>query len=130
MTTTELNRRQARWAEKLAAFDFTIQHRPGSKNPADAPSRRPDYEPAQGEDLSVDALLPTLQRKLCHSPSGIPEKKEQEIDDQVTIPAMLTHWEPRIIPTCAHNNTCADECKAADESHTDGDTGIPDILVS
>ena len=130
MTTTELNRRQVRWVEKLAAFDFTIQHRPGSKNPADAPSRRPDYEPAQGEDLSADALLPTLQRKLCHSPSGIPEKKGQEIDDQVTIPAMLARWEPRIIPTCAHNNTCADECKAADEGHADGDTGIPDILVS
>ena len=42
---------------------------------------------------------------------------------------MLMCWEPRIIPTCAHNNTCADECKAADESHTDGDTGILDILV-
>ena len=39
-------------------------------------------------------------------------------------------WEPRIIPTCAHNNTCADECKAADESHANNDTGIPDILVS
>ena len=43
---------------------------------------------------------------------------------------MLTHWEPRIIPTYAHNNTCADECKVADESHANGDTGIPDILVS
>ena len=43
---------------------------------------------------------------------------------------MLTCWEPRIIPTCAHNNTCADECKAADESHADSDTGILDILVS
>ena len=60
MTTTELNRRQARWAEKLAAFDFTIQHCLGSKNPTDAPSHHPDYEPAQGEDLSVDTLLPTL----------------------------------------------------------------------
>ena len=81
MTTTELNRRQVRWVEKLAAFDFTIQHCLGSKNPADVLSYCPDYEPAQGEDLSVDALLPTLQRKLCHSPSGIPEKKGQEIDD-------------------------------------------------
>ena len=43
---------------------------------------------------------------------------------------MLTHWEPRIIPTCAHNNTCTDECKVADKSHTNSDTGIPDILVS
>ena len=43
---------------------------------------------------------------------------------------MLVCWEPRIIPTCAHNNTCADECKAADKGHANGDTGIPDILVS
>ena len=43
---------------------------------------------------------------------------------------MLVHWEPKTIPTCIHNNTCADECKAADESHADSDTGIPDILVS
>ena len=42
---------------------------------------------------------------------------------------MLVHWEPRIIPTCAYNNTCADECKVIDESHTNSDTGIPDILI-
>ena len=43
---------------------------------------------------------------------------------------MLVCWEPKTIPTCAHNNTYTDECKAADESHADGDTGILDILVS
>ena len=43
---------------------------------------------------------------------------------------MLVYWEPRIIPTCAHNNTYADECKAADKGHADSDTGILDILVS
>ena len=43
---------------------------------------------------------------------------------------MLVCWEPRIIPTCTHNNTCADKCKVADESHANGDTGILDILVS
>ena len=43
---------------------------------------------------------------------------------------MLVCWEPRIIPTCAHNNTCADKSKVADENHTNGDTGILDILMS
>ena len=43
---------------------------------------------------------------------------------------MLVYWEPRIIPTCAYNNTCADECKVTDESHTNSNTGILDILVS
>lgn len=43
---------------------------------------------------------------------------------------MLARWEPETTPTCAQNTSCTDECQAADESHTDGDTGIPDILVS
>lgn len=43
LTTKQLNRRQARWSEMLSAFQFSIQHRPGSKNlRADALSRRPD----------------------------------------------------------------------------------------
>lgn len=50
MTTKKLNRRQARWAEFLAAFDFEIIHRKGKDNPADAPSRRPDYALDTGEE--------------------------------------------------------------------------------
>src|SRR5438270_474798 len=45
ITTKELSRCQARWAERLAAFDFEIQYRKGSTNPADGPSRPPDDEP-------------------------------------------------------------------------------------
>ncbi|KAI1005125.1 hypothetical protein K3495_g3086 [Podosphaera aphanis] len=37
------NRRQAGYIEKLAAYDFEIYHFLRTKNPADAPSRRPDY---------------------------------------------------------------------------------------
>ena len=62
MTKRELNRRQARWAEKLAAFDFSIEYRAGKSNPADGPSRRPDYRPVKSrEEVS---MLPTLQEKL------------------------------------------------------------------
>jgi len=43
MTTKMLNRRQARWAEFLANYDFVLVHIKGTKNPADGPSRRPDY---------------------------------------------------------------------------------------
>lgn len=62
MGVKQLNGRQARWATFLAAFDFTIEHRSGSSNPADAPSRRPDYD--SGERAPTH-LLPTLQRKLA-----------------------------------------------------------------
>ena len=62
MNVKSLNGRQARWAMKLAPYDFTISHRSGKSNPADAPSRRPDYE-ASRENLNN--LLPTLQQKLA-----------------------------------------------------------------
>ena len=38
-TQTVLSRRQARWQEFLSRFTFTVRHRPGAGNPADALSR-------------------------------------------------------------------------------------------
>ena len=58
-----LNRCQARWAEMLTAFNFIIKHHPGTSNPADVLSWRPDYKPIEGEVLE-DTLLLTLQEKL------------------------------------------------------------------
>ena len=40
----DLSRREARWMEFLSEFDFTILHRPGANNMADALSRRPDLD--------------------------------------------------------------------------------------
>lgn len=39
----KLNDRQFRWVQQLQRYDFTVKYRRGTKNPADAPSRRPDY---------------------------------------------------------------------------------------
>ena len=61
MGVKQLNGRQARWATFLAAFDFVIEHRAGKTNPADAPSRRPDYA---CDERAPSHLLPTLQNKL------------------------------------------------------------------
>ena len=55
MSTKVLNRRQARWAELLAGYDFVLVHTSGSKNPADGPSRRPDY--ANELELPIGTLL-------------------------------------------------------------------------
>jgi transposase InsO family protein len=60
MGTKTLNRRQARWAETLAAFDFVIEYRAGKTNPADPLSRRPDHmrgEPARSENTIRDLFL-------------------------------------------------------------------------
>jgi hypothetical protein len=56
-TTKVLSRRQARGAEILSAYDFTIEHLDGTKNPADGPSRRPDYE--EGYERPSARLLAT-----------------------------------------------------------------------
>ena len=51
MTTKELTRRQARWAEKLADFNFKIVYRSGKSNSkADALTRMPGSTPADGLD--------------------------------------------------------------------------------
>ncbi|SLM34944.1 gag polymerase env [Lasallia pustulata] len=44
MTTPNLTRRQLKWAEKLAEYNFNVTYREGKKNPADSLSRRPDYK--------------------------------------------------------------------------------------
>jgi transposase InsO family protein len=48
-TSKVLNRRQARWAQELAGYDFKIIYRPGTSNgKSDALSRRPEYRPDKG----------------------------------------------------------------------------------
>jgi len=64
MTVKQLSRRQAGWALVLSAIDFEITHRAGKTNPADGPSRRPDYE---NTVPIANTLLPTLQNKLALS---------------------------------------------------------------
>jgi hypothetical protein len=63
MTMKELSKRQVRWAERLSAFDFEIEYQKGANNPADGPSRRPDYGPINS-DAEAQLLLPTLRNKL------------------------------------------------------------------
>ena len=57
MSSRVLNRRQARWSMFLSEFNFRLDYLPGIKNPADAPSHRPDYVPREGDEVL------NLQRK-------------------------------------------------------------------
>jgi RNase H-like domain found in reverse transcriptase/Reverse transcriptase (RNA-dependent DNA polymerase)/Retroviral aspartyl protease len=120
MTTKELNRRQARWAEKLAAFDFVIEHRPGSKNPADAPSRRPDYMAS----ITKHTLLPTLQEKLRRGIFGNPEAS-QEVKDLVA--GLMAYPGERCVPTDLE--TCGQKNAPVDESCAAGVTRDLELLV-
>ena len=69
MSTKVLNRRQARWAELLADYDFVLTHTPGKRNPADGPSRRPDYAE---NPLPIGSLIPPQALRLLPSPSPPP----------------------------------------------------------
>lgn len=55
-TSKQLNRRQARWSEFLADFNFTIIYRPGVQGTKpDALTRRSDYHPRErGSSLQVE----------------------------------------------------------------------------
>jgi len=65
MSTKALNRRQARWAELLANYDFVLIPIPGTKNPSDGPSRRPDY--AQDVPVPTGSLIPPNALRLLPS---------------------------------------------------------------
>lgn len=73
MTKRKLNGRQARWAEELAAFDFVLEYRSGSSNPADGPSRRPDHHLGSGLDsvqmVDLSSKLRTVATVSCSQSS-------------------------------------------------------------
>ena len=67
-TTKKLNRRQVRWAETMANFDFKVYHRAGTLNgAADALSRRTDLRETD-RPLAYDAVLKSEQDgTLCYN---------------------------------------------------------------
>ena len=84
MAQTTLNGRQARWLMQLAPYDFTIHYRKGTLNPADGPSRRPDYTEVAGppdDNSTVTKLMPTLSNKLATVSSGACEQSGVEGSD-------------------------------------------------
>jgi hypothetical protein len=72
MKQPRINGRQARWLIYLTPYDFIIRHRPGSMNPADGPSRRPDLTRPAGE---IHSLVQTdlLASKLVGTDSNLPK---------------------------------------------------------
>ena len=63
MTTKDLRGHQARWWEILSGYNLETVYQPGRYNPADGPSRRPDYmpEPRVETPVSYRLLVAALQ---------------------------------------------------------------------
>jgi hypothetical protein len=84
ITTKELSRRQAKWAEKLAEFNFKILYQSGAKNhKADALTRMPGYRPDSDEDnrrkYQHQTLIP-LNRLLAQA---IDEPSKKPLSNQI-----------------------------------------------
>ena len=77
-TTKQLNRRQVRWAETLASYDFRINHVRGTENGrADALSRRPDHE--IGTKPTPASILKVSGNFLTYRPPEIATLAEMSI---------------------------------------------------
>jgi hypothetical protein len=77
MTTKDLKPLQVRWAERLSRFDFVIEHVEGRINPADGPSRRPDYaiddsdSPEEPKDFLTFAALSARRFERVAPPNEV-----------------------------------------------------------
>ncbi|CAA9373459.1 hypothetical protein AVDCRST_MAG94-4350 [uncultured Leptolyngbya sp.] len=72
MTTKPLSGRLIRWYQKLQEYDLRIVHRPGRLNPADAPSRRPDYIKGANQVLEVPKWFEEAMVRPVVSPVSSP----------------------------------------------------------
>jgi hypothetical protein len=88
-----LSRRQARWAEILSSYDLVIKHLEGKKNPADGPSRRPDYE--RGYERPTARLLATLATNTVEPYDDL----LQEVKTAQAINALAADVKHRIVGT-------------------------------
>ena len=92
MTTKMLNRRQARWAEFLANYDFVLTHIEGKKNPADGPSRRPDY--MENVEIPTGALIPKSALRMLYpqSQSQSQSSSQSQVNSAFQPPSLEAHW--------------------------------------
>ena len=72
-SSRELSRRQARWSETLAGFNFNLIYRPGAQNGrADALSRRPDYFTEEYVKVSKPVLSIKGLDEVLYRPEYLP----------------------------------------------------------
>jgi hypothetical protein len=131
-TTMKLNRRQARWAERLASYDFVITHIPGKMNGrADALTRRSgDLPEGGGEYHNFQSSILQSKNFLEYSISAINRTQLEEIKS-----ALAEDSEAQSIVDALkrglrrHPNIPIAECELKDELlHAYGLVYVPDNL--
>ena len=81
MSTKQLNRRQARWAEYLSRFNFVIRYRPGKQG------GKPDALTRKSEDLPKEG-----DERLLHQSQVILKKENLEVKPKLSILASSLHY--------------------------------------
>jgi transposase InsO family protein len=75
-TKPQLSTGQASWMQRLSPYDFHIEFRPGSSNPADGISRRPDYYHPTEKQEARDQLLPSFLQRFTNEQDDYPPSIE------------------------------------------------------
>ena len=107
MTIKELNAKQIRWAEKLTAFDFTIEYRKNKLNSANASSRKSDIMKSNDNDKNNDKFLSILRNKLRNQNYQFDLQNDQRVFATIKFAASTTRL--RNIVTTNIRNTVSNE---------------------
>ena len=135
-------------------FDFTITFRKGKNNPADGPSRRPDFQAGDREAiLDTVKLLPLLKAKIVinravvsvrltvkpeagsEADSATKSESKDEVNNAINISKELNTLRlmvgsgPGILPDPADNDM-SDLDLESTINEADGDRPDPDLLGS
>ena len=86
LSTKTLSRKKAKWWECLSGLDLAIEYCEGKHNPADGPSRRPDYMDEDDKPLYIVGYV-TRSSKNCNmaqenSKEGGQAPKEPEVNSK------------------------------------------------
>jgi len=122
METKTLNYRQVRAYERLTEYDFVMTHRPGKVNPADGPSRRPDYmkeasNPTQkGNEAYVSPLRTLLAQGIhkSHRMVNSITRSSRQVVDSTGVPA-AKHRRPTQQPQVGEEPQDDEETDAREE---------------
>jgi hypothetical protein len=93
-----INRRVARYLPKLADYNFTLIHQPGTSNKADALSRRPDFYDGSADNDHITVLPPSLFINATISTSLDDRARAHQLKQ----PDLLSKW------TLSHNLSLKD----------------------